>query len=329
VLRPKSATDSPGWPLADGAQTSSGAPAGLLLTGATGFIGQHLHRRLLDRGHAVRILLRPASVTRASFDARCQVTVGELDDVAAMVRALDGVEAVIYAAGTVRGQRYRDFLTANVTGVATLIAALGSRNPAPPHPHLLLISSLAAERPELSDYAASKRAGEDVLRAATHLPWSILRPPAVYGPGDVEMRPLLKLVRAGLALCPGPRDQRLSLLHVADLVRAVEALLDHRDACRQRCFGLDDGKPGGYDWGEIGLAVAGRRVRQLNVPPRLLVALARSNLRAAALLGYSPMLTPGKVRELQQSSWLCDNRALALATGWQPEIDLARGARML
>jgi 2-alkyl-3-oxoalkanoate reductase len=305
----------------------SGAPPRLLLTGATGFIGQHLHRRLLDRGHPVRVLLRPSSVARAGIDGRCEVAIGELTNAAAVAEALEGVDAVVYAAGTVRGQRYEDFTTANVAGLETLVAALTRRNG--PLPLVVLISSLAAERPELSDYARSKRAGEEVLRGATHLRWSILRPPAVYGPGDVEMRPLLKLAAAGLALCPGPPDQRLSLLHVADLVRAVEALLDHPDACRHRCFGLDDGKPGGYDWGEIGLSVAGRKIRQLNVPPRLLGALARSNLLAARVLGYAPMLTPGKVRELQQPSWLCDNRALALATGWQPEIDLARGARML
>jgi 2-alkyl-3-oxoalkanoate reductase len=305
----------------------SGAPLRLLLTGATGFIGQHLHRRLLDRGHSVRILLRPASVARASFDARCEVTVGDLTDVPLLARALTGIDAIVYAAGTVRGRRFEDFRGANVAGLEALVAALGSRDA--PAPFVLLMSSLAAERPELSDYARSKRAGEEVLRNAPHLSWSILRPPAVYGPGDVEMRPLLKLVKAGLAVCPGPPGQRLSLLHVADLVRAVEALLDHPEACRHRCFGLDDGKPNGYDWREIGLSVAGRAVRQLNVPPRLLGGLARVNLLAARLLGYAPMLTPGKVRELQQPGWLCDNRALALATGWEPEIDLASGTRML
>lgn len=305
----------------------SGAPPRLLLTGATGFIGQHLHRRLLDRGYRLRILLRPASLDRARFDRRCEVEVGELTDAVAVARALAGIDAVVYAAGSVRGRSYHDFTAANVAGVETLVAAMTRQaGQAPP---VLLLSSLAAERPELSDYARSKRAGEEVLRRASHLSWSILRPPAVYGPGDVEMRPLLKLIQFGLVVCPGPPGQRLSLLHVSDLVRAVEAWLEHRDACRQRCFGLDDGKPRGYDWGEIGFAVAGRRVRRLVVPRRLLGALGRANLAAARVLGYAPMLTPGKVRELQQPSWLCDNRALTLATGWQPEIDLARGARML
>jgi 2-alkyl-3-oxoalkanoate reductase len=295
-----------------------------LLTGATGFIGQHLHRALLDQGHAVRVLLRPASVARAGLDERCEVQVGELTDPAAMARAVTGVDGVIYAAGSVRGRRYADFTPANVTGVETLVQALDGTQR-----QVVLISSLAAERPELSHYARSKRAGEEVLRRASSLCWSIVRPPAVYGPGDVEMRPLLDLVRSGFAVSPGPVGQRLALIHVEDLVRAVDACLAHPAECRHRCFTLDDGKAGGYDWHEIGVAVAGRPVRQVRVPAWLLAVLARGNLVAAGLFGYSPMLTPGKARELQQPDWLCDNRDLTLATGWRPRIDLATGARML
>lgn len=296
----------------------------VLLTGAGGFIGQHLHRLLLDRGYAVRVLVRAGS--RNSLDPRCEIHTGALTDVVALTRALAAVDAVVYAAGTVRGRSYDDFVHANVAGVESLVAAL--QDEAAAAIPLVLLSSLAAERPELSDYARSKRAGEDVLRGAAHLNWSILRPPAVYGPGDVELRPLLNLVRAGLALRPGPRHQRLALLHAHDLVRAVEACLLHPSACRHGCFALDDGKPDGYDWDEISQAVAGRRVRQVGVPGRLLEAWARGNLLLSGVLGYAPMLTPGKVSELQQASWLCDNRPLTLATGWQPEIDLARGAAM-
>jgi 2-alkyl-3-oxoalkanoate reductase len=272
--------------------------------------------------------MRPSNAGRARLDHRCEVQVGELTDEDALARALTRVDAVVYAAGAVRGRSFEDFAHANVRGVEALLRALdrtGSSTIA-----LVLVSSLAADRPELSDYARSKHAGEALLRSSGRSGWSILRPPAVYGPGDVEMRPLFRLVRAGFALCPGPADQRISLLHVSDLARAVAACLAHAGACREQTFAIDDGKPGGYDWCEIGMAVGGgRRVRQVNVPPRLLAGLARGNLAVARLFGYSPMLTPGKVRELQHSQWLCDNRAFSLATGWRPEIDLVTGARML
>lgn len=303
------------------------SPVPVLITGATGFIGQRLHRHLLDRGHTVRALVRPESAARARLDQRCDVHLGSLTDPAALARALSGVGSVVYAAGTVRGRGFDDFRSANVSGVEALVEAL-RREPEEERP-VVLLSSLAASRPELSDYARSKRCGEETLRAAGDLPWTILRPPAVYGPGDTEMRGLLALARRGLALRPGPPGQRLSLLHVDDLNRAVAACLTHPGPCRHGCYELDDGMPGGYDFDEIGAAVAGRPVRQVGVPAPLLRTAARINRMLSGLLGYAPMLTPGKVRELQQSAWLCDNSPFTHATGWRPEVDLEQGASAL
>ncbi|MEQ8484877.1 MAG: NAD-dependent epimerase/dehydratase family protein [Pseudomonadales bacterium] len=298
----------------------------VLVTGATGFIGRRLHRLLLDHGVAVRALLRPGSSGATHLDPRCDVVAAALDDDQALADAAMGVDAVVYVAGAVRGRLPADFHAANVAGVAAVAAAVQRSSPAA---LLLLLSSLAASRPELSAYAASKRQGERALAASGLEAWSVLRPPAVYGPGDAELRGLFDLARRGLALRPGPRGQRLALLHVDDVCRAVLAALTHADACRGRTFEIDDGRPGGYDWDAIGQAVAGRRVRQVGVPAWLLGALARANLAVSAVTGRAPMLTPGKVRELRQSRWLCDNRAFTLATGWAPQIDLASGAARL
>lgn len=298
----------------------------VLLAGASGFVGRHLQTHLLDLGYPVHALVRPASVRRAGIDARCRVIEGALDDIDLLRRALSEAGAVVYAAGTVRGRRADDFHAANVAGVASLIEALRASGTGLP---LVLISSLAASRPELSDYAASKRAGEALLDDAADLAWTILRPPAVYGPGDVEMRPLLDLVRRGVALRPGPPQQRLALLHAHDLARAVAACLDAAPVCRQRLFAIDDGKPGGYGWAEIAAAVRARPVLQIGVPGALLRAVAGLNVLAAGALGYAPMLSPGKVRELQQPSWLCDNSPFTQATGWQPKIGLEQGAAAL
>jgi hypothetical protein len=95
-------------------------------------------------------------------------------------------------------------------------------------------------------------------------------------------------------------------------------------------FELDDGHPGGYDWDAMvsvaGRALrAGRPVRRVPVPVSLLGLAALANLGAARLLGYAPMLTPGKVREITHPDWLCDSHAFVLATGWRPAIGLESG----
>ena len=305
------------------AEIGAGAP--VVLTGGTGFVGHHLQDALLARGRVPRLLVRPDSGRLDRVAAGAEAVSAPLDDGDAFSAAVGDAAAVIYAAGSVRGRRPEDFRLANVTGVERLVDALAGLDAPPP---VLLISSLAAGRPELSDYAASKRAGEQAL--ARHPgPWTILRPTALYGPGDREMRPLLALMRRGIVPATGPAGQRLTFLHVADLAAAVLAWLDHWEACRGGCFSLHDGRIGGYGWDEIGAAVAGRAVRPIPVPAALLRVAAHGNRLLSSLFGYAPMLTPGKLRELTQPDWLADNSAFSAATGWTPRIDLAAGTARL
>ena len=294
----------------------------IALTGATGFIGRELQRQLAAAGYPLRALVRPGSRHRgALLETTLNIAIA-LDDEPALTAALDGAELVVYCAGAVRGATASDFAPANIEGLRHLCRAAASQ---PTPPHILLISSLAATRPHLSDYARSKFEGEQVLRATT-LGWTILRPPAVYGPGDREMLPLFRAIRAGLALIVGPRTQRLSLLHVEDLGRAVLACIAHRDACTGMVFEPDDEYAQGYGWADIVACARGAMpVVQLHVPRRLLALMAHLNLALSRLFRHAPMLTPGKVRELSEPSWLCDNSRLRAVTGWVPQVQLRTG----
>ena len=297
------------------------------LTGATGFIGHELQGRMLAAGYPVRALVRPHSPHRSQLIAGISTVDVALDDEHTLATALAGVTTIIYCAGTVRGAQPADFFDANVDGLTHLCRVAAALADAP---HIVLISSLAASRPQLSDYARSKFEGEQILRASSSLSWTILRPPAVYGPGDREMLPLFRAIRIGLALILGPPGQRLSLLHVEDLGRAVLACIERRRACTGMTFELDDGQAQGYAWEDIVAAAHGvMPVWELHVSRRLLSIIARINLRLSALLGRAPMLTPGKVRELSEPSWLCDNSRLHAATGWVPQVSLRAGLARL
>lgn len=256
------------------------------------------------------------------MDPRCEVVEGAFDDAEILASAVAGIKAVVYCAGTVRGRTLQDFLPANVNGPGLLADALRQQGPQTP---MLLISSLAASRPGLSHYAHSKYLGEETLRERAATPWSILRPPATYGPGDTEMATLLKLARRGFALQFGPPGQRFSLLHADDLAAAVLAWLKAWQNCSGQTFDIDDGRPGGYDWPAIVEAAGGSGYRALSIPRAVLGGVARFNDWISGWAGYAPMLTPGKVRELTQGDWLCDNTAFVQATGWRPEMDLAGG----
>jgi nucleoside-diphosphate-sugar epimerase len=297
------------------------------MTGATGFIGTALRARLAASGYRVRALYRPRRGRALESAPNLEWVPGELADPAALATLLAGAGAVVHCAGAVRGARRADFDRVNEEGVRH-VALAAAREPG--CRRFLLLSSLAAREPQLSDYAGSKRRGELALAAnAGRLGWTVLRPPAVYGPGDREMLPLFRNMARGLAPVPGDGRQRFSLLHVADLACAVAAWLA-ADGDRGETYELDDGREGGYDWDTM-LAIAasvlraGAPIRRVPVPVPLLRLAGGVNLAAARLLGYAPMLTPGKVREITHPDWVCDGSAFARATGWQPSFEFERG----
>ena len=298
----------------------------IFVTGASGFIGARLVAKLLQHGYQVRVMVRPEIGKDARIPKSCEQVSVNITDVEKLSGVIADSSAVLYCAGSVRGRKPADFETANVRGVKAMLSALELCASAPP---LMLLSSLAASRPHLSDYANSKFEGEQLLQAKSELPWTIIRPSAVYGPGDREMLPLLKIIRRGLLLQTGPHAQRLSLLHVDDLVDAIFNWLAASQQCLHQTYSIDDGTPGGYSWDAIGEAVNDGRYRVLKLPPFLLNLTARANLLLSSLFGYMPMLTPGKVHELSEPEWLCDNSEFTQATGWRPALDLRLGAQQL
>ncbi len=293
-----------------------------MLTGATGFIGQYLQKALLARSEPVKAVVRPLSANRDLLLCGVHSILADLSDTPQLISAIADCKAVIYCAGSVRGRNLEDFRAANITGVRSVVDAINRTGSEIP---LLLISSLAASRPRVSDYANSKFLGEQEVIRHAKFPWTVFRPPAVYGRGDREMLPLLKLARKGIVTPVGPPQQKFSLIHAEDVAAAVLAWLESWPACREQIFTLDDGHSGAYDWREIAETASGGKYRPFRIPGSLLLAVAKANLLLSGLFGYAPMLSPGKARELMQADWLCDNESLTRATGWSPEIDLEQG----
>ena len=303
------------------------APSRLALTGATGFIGAALLARLTGAGWHVRALYRPRTGRIPPRLPGVEWLSGNLEDQGALNALVAGTDAVIHCAGVVRGACRSDFDRVNADGAGRVARAAASLSRAP---RFLLISSLAAHMPQLSHYAASKWRGECALKAASeNMRWTVLRPAAVFGPADRELLPLFRCIANGFAPLPAGIHGRFSLIYVDDLATAVLRWLE-ADAGYGGTFELDDGRPGGYDWDTV-VTLAGRalrggaRVRRVPIPVPLLYLAALANLAAARLLGYAPMLTPGKLREIMHPDWLCNNADYVLATGWRPAFGLELG----
>jgi nucleoside-diphosphate-sugar epimerase len=254
---------------------------------------------------------------------------GDLHDHHALHTLLKGSQSVIHLAGAVRGYNYQSFEFTNVQGTENLCQA--ARSQIKP-PRILHFSSIVAREPQLSWYSRSKRAAEDCLhKDHSGLDWTIIRPPAVYGPGDKEMLPIFRTMAKGLAPVPGDINARTSLIHVDDLASAAIRCL-MTDTVSGQTFQLHDGRNDGYNWTEMAAIAAeiyGRPVRLWPVPRLLLDTIAGANLGLAKLSRRAPMLTPPKLRELRHPDWVADNIAISAAVGWSPHIELQQGLQAL
>lgn len=306
---------------------SPAAPGCVALTGATGFVGGHLLRRLLAEGWQVRALARRPE---ALADAPGLTPVpGSLESDDALAALVEGCDAVVHCAGLVAARSAAEFRRANAQGTARLAAAAaaasGGTSGGPRR--FLLMSSLAAREPQLSPYAASKRQAEAALeRNGRALHWQALRPPVVYGPGDRATLPLFRQFAQGRVLRPAG-DGRFSMLYVEDLAAAVVALLN-QDAPQGAILELDDGRPGGYGWPEVlatAGAQAGRRVRGLAVPRALQRLAAAAGELGAVFTGRPAILSQGKVNEIGHPDWVCHAPLLGDCISWRPAVGLDEG----
>ncbi len=297
------------------------------LTGATGFLGLHLLPALLERGFAVRILARRPPPKGAWAGLPFETVHGSLADGAALQELVEGAAVVVHAAGLIKARSRADFLRVNRDGTAALASATRK---AAPDARFLLISSLAAREPHLSDYAFSKHAAEQAASAAfSEVPGqlAIIRPPAIYGPWDRET---LRLFRAaGRAFAPVPGKGRVAVVHAKDAARGIAALAASWRAGR---FALADTNPEGYPPGDLlraAGAAMGRTPRLVPLPapvllPVLLAAGAAAGLWSR-LTGTAQIFGPGKAREILHPDWSVRAGDLLPAEIFRPRFGLEQG----
>jgi nucleoside-diphosphate-sugar epimerase len=296
------------------------------VTGASGFVGGAVVSELDRRGWRLRLLIRRQPPRLILPNQTPEVVIGDLADNIALNQLVTGADAVLHIAGVVKAHDREGFMRGNAEPTGRL-AGIAARQPTPPH--FVLMSSLAAREPALSPYCASKRAAEDLLKAvAGPMPWTILRPTAVYGPGDREFLPFFKTVKRGIAPRPPGAIRRLSLIHVEDLGRFAAASAGSAVA-RGQTWELDDGATEGHSWNDLTAAAAralGTHARALTIPKAFLTVMARGNALKAAWTGKPQMLVPHKLPEVLHADWLCHHRPPADAgTEWQPQWAIGPG----
>jgi 2-alkyl-3-oxoalkanoate reductase len=298
------------------------------VTGGTGFLGLYIVRALAAAGWRVRILARQTPAGPEPGDPAVDVVAGDLSNRYALRELVDGADLVVHAAGLIKAPSLAAFRAVNADGTANLVDAI---NDCKAGKHLILVSSMVAREPQLSAYAATKRAGEEVveksLRGRSH-GWTIARPCAVYGPADRETLTIFRAATHRIFPLPGPRAGRVALIHAADAAGAIAGFGDHGP--RGRIFELTDQRAEGYAWPEIIAAVEAAmdtKVLTLPLPAPAVRAAAVLNTIAARLAGRTAIFTPGKAREILHADWGSAADRQPPPDMWQPQIGLKCGFR--
>jgi nucleoside-diphosphate-sugar epimerase len=304
------------------------------LTGATGFVGSHLAEALLAAGHSLTCLVRSPARAARLRDAGCTLLEGGLEDEEALRRLVDGAEVLHHVAGVIAARSAAEFERVNRAGtfaLARLARESGVRR-------MVYVSSLAVSGPTVpgrpleeadrdrpvTPYGRSKQAGEEAVRASG-VAFTIVRPPAVYGPRDRELLRVFQLARTGFAPLLGDGGQELSFVHAADLAQALLSAgssprtegrtyhAAHRETVTQREFV------------RAVAAAQGRTVRLVALPAALVRGALWTSGLVARLLGRATVLSADKAPELLAPAWTCSSEALARDAGWRAAIPLSKG----
>lgn len=286
------------------------------ITGATGFVGQAVLEQAAAQGLAIRALVRKPQPPRAGVEW----IEGDLDDTSALARLVERADAVIHIAGEVNAPDAAGFVAGNVVGTLNVVTAAmvaGTQR-------LVHVSSLSAREPHLSQYGASKLKGERIAMAST-LDWTVVRPPAVYGPRDRDQLDLFRFAKAGVV--PLPPRGRMAVIHVDDLARLLLALVPGGDDVSHKLFEPDDGRAGGWSHKSFAKAIGwavGKRITPLPLPAFALRAAARGDrlLRRAAA-----KLTEDRVGYMCHPDWTVREDLRPPVARWSPLIGTRDGLK--
>ncbi len=287
----------------------------LAVTGGTGFVGAHLIRLAHERGYPVRALTRAWRPPEDGVDW----VEGALDRPDTLLKLCESADAVIHIAGAINAPTRAAFEAVNAGGTAAIVDAArqaGVRR-------LIHLSSLSAREPGLSDYGWSKAKSERVV-AASGLDWTVIRPPAIYGPGDRETFELFRMARRGIVALP-PRG-RFSVIHVEDLCRLILDTIDSDDSWSET-YEPDDGEEGGWAHRHFAHTLGhafGRRAATISMPRLVMRAASRAD---RLFRRGNARLTRDRVRYFCHPDWVVAAEKRPPRQLWTPQVQTIAGLK--
>ena len=301
-------------------------------------MGSHILDSLRRHGIDTVLLLRSNSPTAflEPHLKHVEVRRGSVTDSTSLMKAAAGVTHVIHCAGRTKAVRSSDFYEVNEAGTRNVVQAVNAQDP--PIQRLLHISSLAVSGPAtpdkpateqalpnpISTYGKSKLAGELEVTERCQVPFTILRPPAVYGLRDTGFLSMFKAVKCHLLPRP-KRNQFLSLVYAKDLAEAVVACLDHAKTAGQIYFVASTEQVTSRGIADEIAAQMHRRTIPCPIPPPVLWSVCLVQEVISRITGKPGLLNLQKFTELRACGWVCDGSKLQRDIGFECKTRLRQG----
>ncbi|MBX7099222.1 MAG: NAD-dependent epimerase/dehydratase family protein [Myxococcaceae bacterium] len=300
-----------------------------LVTGASGFVGAWLVKRLTARGDLVRCLLRGGSSVSALDGLAYERAEGDITAPATLPSALEGVEVVFHLAGIRRAARREEFIEVNAEGTRNVCEAMkrsGARR-------LVLCGSLAAagpstlERPRREDdalapeewYGESKAEAEVIAFGyGRDFEVTSIRPSRILGPGDRENLAFFRLVKKGIVLKLGGPRRPLSMVDVEDVVTQLILQAERPEAVGEAFFASSEETTSLTELMQHIAEYIGVKARVVPLPEGVLRALAGAADLVSTVSGRRLPLNRKLARQLLAPGWTCSIEKAKSRLGYRP-----------
>ena len=312
----------------------------VLVTGSTGFIGSFVAEKLLAKGYAVRCIVRKTSNLRWLKNKDFELVESSLDDKMSLEKAVEGVDYVYHIAGNTSAKNLDDYMKGNREGTINLLEAVLKK--APNIKRFLYVSSQTAAGPALSadnptevdmpmnpitDYGLSKKAAEEAVHSyAGKLPFTIVRPPAVYGPRDTEIYSIFKMLNFGLIAYMGFNRKLVSIVHVDDLSDGIIAAAESNNTSGKTYFVSSEIF---YDWKDVYQIMKKGLKKKFTIsiylPHGLVLAAGAISGFLGSFSGKPPVFNYQKGIDFIQQYWICSTKRATEDFGYRQKISLEQG----
>ena len=304
----------------------------VLVTGASGFLGGHVAERLSARGDRVRVLLRKTS-KRKHLEALPNVEFfeGDVEQVDRVREAVDGIDAVIHAAGLVKARSKDEFFAVNVGGTSNLVHAARTAGVK----RFAYVSSLEACGPSpdgapvpvdlenpFTTYGRSKLSAEKVvLSAKDAMGVTILRPAGIDGPRDQELFAMFQSIQRGFLPLVAGGEAKGCWVYGSDCAEAcIRAIV--ADVPSGGIYFVDDGY-GAIDQKQLLLdaerALGKHAFLRASLPVPVLMAISRG-LEVMGRLTNKPVMLTREKAQMLLLHWVCSSEATRRDLGWEPKV---------